>query len=323
MAEDGTRVSGRTITIAGCKGGVGKSVIASALAIEAGKSGADVILVDADLGGPNLHTYLGIRQPERVMSDFLARKVRKMEDILLDTNLTGVRFISCAGNVPSQANLKFTQKAKIIDSLSTLQTDLLVVDIGAGSSNDVMDFFSMTDGGILVTTSEPASIINSYGFVKNVIYRRLIRMFRDNNRVIELLERGINPEADGGISGINELMCLLSDLDGECWIKAKAMLSYFRPGIIVNKAETGADTIVDEKLKTIIKKYLSVESECLGAVVDDPCVKVSARKMVPFSVYAPDCPAARCVKRITRLLLEYTESDKPARTKMVLDGARY
>jgi flagellar biosynthesis protein FlhG len=118
MEKDASGTSRRIVTVAGCKGGVGRSVLASGLAIEAGKCGADVILVDADLGGPNLHTYLGIRRPERVISDFLSRCVKTIEEIVLDTELAGVRFISCAGNVPSQANLRFVQKTKIIEAIS-------------------------------------------------------------------------------------------------------------------------------------------------------------------------------------------------------------
>jgi flagellar biosynthesis protein FlhG len=288
---------------------------------QAGRCGADVILVDADLGGPNLHTYLGIRKPDRVMNDFLSRSAKKIEEIVLDTDLEGVRLISCAGNVPSQANLKFAQKAKVIDAISSLQADLLIIDIGAGSSNDVMDFFSMTDGGILITTPEPASIINSYGFMKNVIYRRFIRLLRNNDSVAKLIERGMNPDAEDGIPGVRELMDKLSAIDDEGWAIAKDMLSHFRPGIIVNKVDPEVDVPVDKKLQAIIKKYLSVEAECLGAIVDDLCVKASARKMVPFSVYAPDCPASRCMRRIVRCLLERLPVDSPAETQFIYDEA--
>ncbi len=311
MENDETRNARRIITVAGCKGGVGKSVIASALAIEAGKRGADVILVDADLGGPNLHTYLGIRRPERVMSDFLSRRFRNIEEIILDTDLPGVRLISCAGNAPSQANLKFAQKAKIIAAISSLETQLLIVDIGAGSSRDVMDFFSMTDGGILVTTPEPASIINSYGFMKNVVYRRFRRAFKKKERLAGLLERGMNPEGEGGISDIEKFMDELVELDSECGAQAKVLLSRFRPGIIVNRADSAADAGVDEKLKAIVKKYLSIDAECLGAIVEDLYVKAAARKMIPFSVFAPNCPAAQSMRRIAARLLDRYTVDAP------------
>ena len=308
--------SRKIITVAGCKGGVGKSVIASALAIEAGRRGADVILVDADLGGPNLHTYLGIRRPERVMGDFLSHCVAKIEEIILDTGIPGVRLISSAGNVPSLANLKFAQKRKIIEAISSLRAELLIVDIGAGSSRDVMDFFSMTDGGILITTSEPASIINSYGFMKNVVYRRFDRAFREKKHLAGLLERGMNPEADEGIPDIHKFLDELSELDTECWIEAKAMLSDFRPGIIVNRADSAVAAGVDEKLKAIVKKYLSIEAECLGAIVEDLYVKAAARKMTPFSVLAPDCPAAQSIRRIAGRLLDRSPVEMSLESRM-------
>jgi flagellar biosynthesis protein FlhG len=311
MKNDETRNARGIITVAGCKGGVGKSVIASALAIEAGKCGVDVILVDADLGGPNLHIYLGISRPERVMSDFLSRRVRNIEEIILDTDLPGVRFISSAGNVPSQANLKFAQKTKIIEAISSLKTQLLIVDIGAGSSRDVMDFFSMTDGGILVTTPEPASIINSYGFMKNVIYRRFSHAFKGKEHLAGLLERGMNPEVEGGISDIEQFVNELVELDSESGAQAKALLSRFRPGIIVSRADSAAEAGVDEKLKAIIRKYLSIEAECLGVIVEDLYVKAAARKMIPFSVFAPDCPAAQSMRRIAARLLDRYPVDTP------------
>ncbi len=303
MSEAAAPVSRRIITIAGCKGGVGKSIIACGIALELGRAGKNVIIVDADLGGPNLHTYLGIQSPEHVMSDFLSRRVKDIENIILDTEYPGVRFISSAGNIPSQANPRFAQKMKIIKHVSSLEADVIVIDIGAGSSYDVMDFFSMTEDGILVTIPEPTSIVNSYGFVKNVLYRRFTRSFREYPLVMALLKRGMNPDGDAGISGISELMGEMAVLNGECWLTAKRMLSNFNPNIIVNMTASENDVKLGHKLKTIIEKYLSVHAVFLGQVHDDPAVKMSARKMIPFPVLAPDCEAAKCVRQIVRTLL--------------------
>lgn len=301
--EKGAWESRRIITVAGCKGGVGKSVIACAIALEIGKLGKDVILVDADLGGANLHTYLGMQAPKHVMSDFLSRRVKTLEGIILDTDFARVRFISSAGNVPSQANPKFSQKAKIISGLLSLKADYIVVDIGAGSSNDVMDFFSMTDDGIVVTIPEPTSIINSYGFVKNVVYRKFCMSFREYSLVMELLKRGMNPDSNGGISAIQELMAELATISPECWLKAKSMLSRFNPNIVVNMAGSESEARLGEKLRTIIGKYLSINAECLGEVYDDPAVRTSAKKMIPLSAMAPDSKAVQCVRRIVQRLL--------------------
>jgi len=308
MIEDSAGTSQRIITLAGCKGGVGKSVIACSIALELGRLGKDVILVDADLGGPNMHTYLGIQSPDYVISDFLSRRIKEMKGIALETEYPGVRFISSAGNVPSQANPKFAQKMKIIKSLGLLKADFIIVDIGAGSSYDVMDFFSMTDDGILITIPEPTSIVNSYGFIKNVLYRRFSMSFRQYSLVMELLKRGMSPDGDSGIAAIQELMGKMATTSPDCWVKAKSMLSSFVPNIIVNMATSEEDARLGEKLKTIIGKYLSVDAAYLGHVAEDPAVRASARKMLPFSVSAPECTATLCIRTIVRRLLQPVSS---------------
>jgi flagellar biosynthesis protein FlhG len=292
---------------------VGKSVIACSLALEIGKSGKDVILVDADLGGPNLHTYLGIQSPAFVMSDFLSRRLKRIEEIALETNYPGVRLISSAGNVPSQANPKFAQKAKIISSLRSLKTDFIVIDIGAGSSYDVMDFFSIIADGLLVTIPEPTSIVNSYGFVKNVLYRRFTMAFKQYSLVMELLKRGMNPDGENGISGIHDLMNELSDINHQCWLTAKSILDNFKPNLVVNMAATDDDVQLGYKLKAIIEKYLTIEPTFLGQVEDDQVIRTSAKRMIPFTVLEPDCRAAISIRDIAdRLLQAPAEADTAA-----------
>ena len=293
----------RIITVAGCKGGVGKSIVAVGLALELGRQGNKVILVDADLGGANLHTYLGMQAPKFVINDFLSRHVSSIEEIVLSTDFEGVSFISSAGNIPSQANPKFAQKIKIINSLMALKTDIVIIDIGAGSSYDVMDFFSMTDKGILVTVPEPTSIINSYGFVKNVVYRRFMTLFRQYPLVMDLIKRGMNPDAEKGISAIKELLAELAVVNPECWLKAKSMLSSFMPNIIVNMTSTESDVKLGEKLKAIITKYLSVDATCLGEIPEDASIKISAKKMIPFSILTPNSTASQAVRAIVQQLL--------------------
>ena len=49
----------KIIAVAGAKGGVGKSVFAANLAVYLSVKGFKTVVVDLDLGGANVHLYLG------------------------------------------------------------------------------------------------------------------------------------------------------------------------------------------------------------------------------------------------------------------------
>jgi len=67
------------------KGGVGKSIVSLMLGTSLARQGKKVILVDADLGGSNLHTLAGIRYPLYTLADFINRQVENIEDVVMDT----------------------------------------------------------------------------------------------------------------------------------------------------------------------------------------------------------------------------------------------
>src|SRR5436189_1007178 len=83
-------------SVGGGKGGIGKSLLTASLGWQLAQLGKRVLLVDADLGGANLHTCLGIPSPERTLGDFIHRQVAKIEDIAVETGISGLRLISGA-----------------------------------------------------------------------------------------------------------------------------------------------------------------------------------------------------------------------------------
>src|SRR5262245_29791260 len=82
--------------LGGGKGGIGKSLLTASLGWQLARMGKRVVLVDADLGGANLHTCLGLNTPEHTLGDFIQRRVEKIEDVVVETGTPGLRLVSGA-----------------------------------------------------------------------------------------------------------------------------------------------------------------------------------------------------------------------------------
>jgi len=59
------------IAVGGGKGGIGKTLLSANLGVHLASRGYRVVMVDADLGGANLHTCLGVKAPRATLSDFV------------------------------------------------------------------------------------------------------------------------------------------------------------------------------------------------------------------------------------------------------------
>ena len=149
-------------SIGGGKGGSGKSFITGNLGILLAKGGYKTLLVDVDLGAANLHTIIGLPHPEKSISDFVNKKVGTLQETVEPTPVPNLYLISGAMNNLDIANLAHEQKLKITRNISKLSYDYILLDLGAGTAFNTIDFFMVSDTGIFVTTPEPTSIENIY-----------------------------------------------------------------------------------------------------------------------------------------------------------------
>ncbi len=61
---------GKIWAIGGGKGGTGKTFVTSAMGTYIAGKGKRVLLIDIDIGGANLHSFLGISRPKKSLTDF-------------------------------------------------------------------------------------------------------------------------------------------------------------------------------------------------------------------------------------------------------------
>ena len=153
------------IAITSGKGGVGKSNVAVNLAIQFASVGRDVVLLDADLGLANADVLCSLELPYN-LSHVIARK-KELADVMYKAP-GGFRLIGGASGLARMADLTDFDRQRLVDALVALeqQTDIILIDTGAGISPNVLAFTRAADHVLVVTTPEPTAITDAYAVIK-------------------------------------------------------------------------------------------------------------------------------------------------------------
>lgn len=166
MMSESVATKQRVIAITSGKGGVGKTNLAINLGIALHRHNQRVIIMDADLGLANVNVILG-KIPEFNLFHVM-KGLKRMDEVVINTNY-GIRFIAGASGFSQLANLSEESRVNMIKNLDQLNdADVVIVDTGAGVSNNVLSFVLAADEVIIVTTPEPTAITDAYGIIKAV-----------------------------------------------------------------------------------------------------------------------------------------------------------
>ncbi len=288
------------------KGGVGKSLLAANLSIALAEAGRRVVLADLDLGASNLHTMLGIRGVSEGIGTFLAAPRKSFADILLPTEYAGLAFIPGDAEVPGAANMKPGQRRRLVRHLQSLDCDFLVLDLGPGSGAMTLDFFLLSDSGILITTPALTAILNAYLFLKNAVFRLLYAAVDRESRAYAVLE-SLRKEA-GALQKayVPRILARIAGEDAESARAIDARLGRFRPQLVLNMLEQPGDAERADRLQRSAREYLGVELAHLGAMDRDDLQGLALGSRLPLIRYKPRSVLSQDVYRIAEKLLAGT-----------------
>lgn len=187
------KLNARMFTITSGKGGVGKSSAAVNMAVWFRQMGYKVIILDADFGLANVEIMFGT-VPRYTLSDFIY-KGRDLKEIITEGPM-GIGFISGGSGIVGLNNIDNAKIKILIDSLAQLNDlcDILIIDTGAGISDQVMKFVLNAPDIILVVTPDPSSISDSYAQLKTLYSDP---SFMRNDTRIRLLANKVNSADEG------------------------------------------------------------------------------------------------------------------------------
>ncbi len=171
QASDSSRPSARVLAVTSGKGGVGKTNIATNLALCMAASEKRVLLLDADISLGNLDLLLNVRSKYNI--SHVINGSKRIEQIIL-RGPRGLRVICGASGLDQLADISETEQHRLIEHLSGLQyaSDTIVIDTAAGISNSVVSFCLAADHVLVVTTPEATAMTDAYGMIKVLVRKR-------------------------------------------------------------------------------------------------------------------------------------------------------
>ena len=279
----------KIIAIGGAKGGIGKSTFTANLGVYLAAQGRRTVMVDLDLGGANLHLYLGKTFVRKCINDYFNRSVRNLTDLIMPTKF-GPLLIGGDSSQLGSANISFSSKIKLLKSLRDLNADYVLIDLGSNTSFNMLDFFLAADSHLVVTTCEPASYLEAYNFIKVGLLRRLNRLFGEEspetgkkNLALQALIHEATMSPNGAkAKNIPALLERVKLQHPRYLPLLQKALAEYQPFLVINQVIDVQDVApIVRRIQEVSRKMLAIRVRYLGILPYLEGVKRSTLELVP------------------------------------------
>lgn len=176
------------IAIASGKGGTGKSTLSISLAMALSDLGRRVAVLDANLELPSIATLLNV-SPAYTITDLVEGR-RSIREVI-NNGPQGINLIlGCSLPKPIRKSSS-AHHFGIVNAFNSVsnELDILIVDTAPGISNATLDFIWASQEVLVVTTSEPTSIVSANALINTLHRNYKLQSFRILvNRVCDIYE---------------------------------------------------------------------------------------------------------------------------------------
>lgn len=287
------------IVVGGGRGGVGKSMVAEGLAVYFAQLGKNVVLVDADPNGSNLHAHLGA---EALAIDAFSDDTISFEDVLGNTEVPGLRLLPYPHEALRQPGvLRGTRKARWLSRLRKLDADYLVVDAGPGNGPFTLDLLLAADVPVLVTTPEPPAVEAVYRFLRASFVAKLRRIVHRDRLRSGMLERCLSDfgRLPPPLPFVRALAKLDPGLSEVAWQACQKMAFQ----LVINQTRLRSDIELGSFMSELAMRRYGVSLQELGHVEQDDSVHFAVRRKRSLLIDNPAAKASRNVERLARRVL--------------------
>lgn len=295
MTEPSPSTPARIIAVGGGKGGVGRTLVASGLAVFIASIGKKVLLVDGHPARAPLAAVFGVARASAHSPPWTPHPSGERGH---ETMVANVRLLEGAaepGGPPGPRRMR--------EIAARCGADLCVVDLGPGVSARTLDVMLDADATLTVATPEPEAVEDVYRVLRHAFARRLARRFRAIGHDAALAKLRAAVRAGGGAPLPIDLAESLSRAEPEL---ARIIWCEFGQGrlrLVMNESRARADLELGEAMVRVAQRPMGPVLEYLGAIEFDDAVFLAARRRRPVLLDAPSAKASRNIERVARRLL--------------------
>jgi flagellar biosynthesis protein FlhG len=165
LREEFSNTQTKIITVVSGKGGVGKSVLSVNIAADLAAHGKRILLFDSDAGFANASILMG-NTVKITLSEYMRGNVT-FNECVQDTEF-GVKIISSGFDFTDWKIFQNNFNDSIMDEFLNLlkEVDFFIIDVGAGYSEKLNNFYLNSDTIFLITVPEPTAVVNAYTLLK-------------------------------------------------------------------------------------------------------------------------------------------------------------
>ena len=274
--ESGTKAP-RIIAIGGGKGGVGKTITSILLGISLAGMQKSTVIVDADFAGANLHGYLNVTDPDMTINYYFARQTRDLNEVAQGTAFPHLKIIPGMPGHLKSIQMKYWEKQKLLRNIRKLNADYVILDLGPGTSFNNIDFFLNADDSVIISTPDPMSIYDAYGYIRAALFRKLVRTFRHWPDFLHNLRDCGDITRGKDVKSIASCLDQQSDIPPSWRALIQNSIRALRPKVLLNMVRENESPHELQAVRLRAKELLDIGVENWGAVRYDPWMRLAVK----------------------------------------------